>query len=98
MRQGLPTLLFALAPCLMTPAVFAEATPPAIAPSVTDIESSLFEKHADLTAVEKKLADKQNEVDNQTRQMARLVKLSAQAEQTLAKRPLTEFAEIPKLK
>ncbi|MEC7309172.1 SUMF1/EgtB/PvdO family nonheme iron enzyme [Vibrio satsumensis] len=85
MRQGLPTLLFALAPCLMTPAVFAEATPPAIASSVTDIESSLFEKHADLTAVKKKLADKQNEVDNQTQQMARLAKLSAQAEQTLAK-------------
>ncbi|CAK1847613.1 SUMF1/EgtB/PvdO family nonheme iron enzyme [Vibrio crassostreae] len=85
MRQGLPTLLFALAPCLMTPAVFAEATPPAIAPSVTDIESSLFEKHADLTAVEKKLADKQNEVDNQAQQTARLTKLSAQAEQTLAK-------------
>ncbi|MEG3219488.1 SUMF1/EgtB/PvdO family nonheme iron enzyme [Vibrio gigantis] len=85
MRQGLPTLLFALAPCLMTPAVFAEATPPAIAPSVTDIESSLFEKHADLMAVEKKLADKQNEVDNQTQQTARLAELSAQAEQTLAK-------------
>ncbi|CDT74367.1 SUMF1/EgtB/PvdO family nonheme iron enzyme [Vibrio coralliirubri] len=85
MRQGLPTLLFALAPCLMTPAVFAEATPPAIASSVTDIESSLFEKHADLTAVEKKLADKQNEVDNQAQQTARLAKLSAQAEQTLAK-------------
>ena len=85
MRQGLPTLLFALAPCLMTPAVFAEATPPAIAPSVTDIESSLFEKHADLTAVEKKLADKQNKVDNQAQQTARLTKLSAQAEQTLAK-------------
>ncbi|MGB1322505.1 MAG: SUMF1/EgtB/PvdO family nonheme iron enzyme [Vibrio gallaecicus] len=85
MRQGLPTLLFALAPCLMTPAVFAEATPPAIASSVTDIESSLFEKHADLTAVEKKLADKQNEVDNQAQQTARLTKLSAQAEQTLAK-------------
>ncbi|CAK3049522.1 Formylglycine-generating enzyme required for sulfatase activity [Vibrio crassostreae] len=85
MRQGLPTLLFALAPCLMTPAVFAEATPPAIAHSVTDIKSSLFEKHADLTAVEKKLADKQNEVDNQAQQTARLTKLSAQAEQTLAK-------------
>ncbi|CDU04801.1 putative structural maintenance of chromosomes protein fused with sulphatase-modifying factor [Vibrio coralliirubri] len=85
MRQGLPTLLFALAPCLMTPAVFAEATPPAIASSVTDIESSLFEKHADLTAVEKKLADKQNEVDNQAQQTARLAELSAQAEQTLAK-------------
>ncbi|MDP2589372.1 formylglycine-generating enzyme family protein [Vibrio splendidus] len=85
MRQGLPTLLFALAPCLMTPAVFAEATPPAIASSVSDIESSLFEKHADLTAVEKKLADKQNEVDNQAQQTARLAKLSAQAEQTLAK-------------
>ncbi|MCK8070537.1 formylglycine-generating enzyme family protein [Vibrio sp. 1CM23M] len=85
MRQGLPTLLFALAPCLMTPAVFAEATPPAIAPSVTDIESSLFEKHADLTAVGKKLADKQNEVDNQAQQTARLAKLSAQAEQTLTK-------------
>ncbi|MEZ9452238.1 SUMF1/EgtB/PvdO family nonheme iron enzyme [Vibrio splendidus] len=85
MRQGLPTLLFALAPCLMTPAVFAEATPPAIASSVTDIESSLFEKHADLTAVEKKLADKQNEVDNQAQQTARLAKLSAQAELTLAK-------------
>ncbi|CDT78712.1 putative structural maintenance of chromosomes protein fused with sulphatase-modifying factor [Vibrio coralliirubri] len=85
MRQGLPTLLFALAPCLMTPAVFAEATPPAIASSVTDIESSLFENHADLTAVEKKLADKQNEVDNQAQQTARLAELSAQAEQTLAK-------------
>ncbi|MGR5001580.1 SUMF1/EgtB/PvdO family nonheme iron enzyme [Vibrio celticus] len=85
MRQGLPTLLFALAPCLMTPAVFAEVTPPAIASSVTDIESSLFEKHADLTAVEKKLTDKQSEVDNQAQQTARLVKLSAQAEQTLAK-------------
>lgn len=85
MRQGLPTLLFALAPCLMTPAVFAEATPPAIAPSVSDIESSLFEKHADLTAVEKKLADKQNEVDNQAQQTARLAKLSSQAELTLAK-------------
>ncbi|ROR21099.1 formylglycine-generating enzyme required for sulfatase activity [Vibrio crassostreae] len=85
MRQGLPTLLFALAPCLMTPAVFAEATTPAIAPSVTDIESSLFEKHTDLTAVEKKLADKQNEVDNQAQRTARLTKLSAQAEQTLAK-------------
>ncbi|MFA0388103.1 SUMF1/EgtB/PvdO family nonheme iron enzyme [Vibrio splendidus] len=85
MRQGLPTLLFALAPCLMTPAVFAEATPPAIASSVSDIESSLFEKHADLTAVEKKLADKQNEVDNQAQQTARLAKLSAQAELTLAK-------------
>ncbi|ROP21044.1 formylglycine-generating enzyme family protein [Vibrio crassostreae] len=85
MRQGLPTLLFALAPCLMTPAVFAEATTPAIAPSVTDIESSLFEKHTDLAAVEKKLADKQNEVDNQAQQTARLTKLSAQAEQTLAK-------------
>ncbi|UOE86864.1 formylglycine-generating enzyme family protein [Vibrio splendidus] len=85
MRQGLPTLLFALAPCLMTPAVFAEVTPPAIASSVSDIESSLFEKHADLTAVEKKLADKQNEVDNQAQQTARLAKLSAQAEQTLAK-------------
>lgn len=85
MRQGLPTLLFALAPCLMTSAVFAEATPPAIASSVTDIESSLFEKHADLTAVEKKLADKQNEVDNQAQQTARLAELSAQAEQTLAK-------------
>ncbi|MEZ8858685.1 SUMF1/EgtB/PvdO family nonheme iron enzyme [Vibrio sp. 10N.247.311.51] len=85
MRQGLPTLLFALAPCLMTPAVFAEATPPAIASSVTDIESSLFEKHADLTAVEKKLADKQNEVDNQAQQTARLAELSAQVEQTLAK-------------
>ncbi|MEZ9393618.1 SUMF1/EgtB/PvdO family nonheme iron enzyme [Vibrio splendidus] len=84
MRQGLPTLLFALAPCLMTPAVFAEATPPAIASSVSDIESSLFEKHADLTAVEKKLADKQNEVDNQAQQTARLAKLSAQAELTLA--------------
>ena len=85
MRQGLPTLLFALAPCLMTPAVFAEATPPAIASSVSDIESSLFEKHADLTAVEKKVADKQNEVDNQAQQTARLAKLSAQAELTLAK-------------
>ncbi|WP_086969020.1 formylglycine-generating enzyme family protein [Vibrio coralliirubri] len=85
MRQGLPTLLFALAPCLMTPAVFAEATPPAIASSVTDIESSLFEKHADLTAVEKKLTDKQSEVDNQAQQTARLAELSAQAEQTLAK-------------
>ncbi|CAK3036755.1 Formylglycine-generating enzyme required for sulfatase activity [Vibrio crassostreae] len=85
MRQGLPTLLFALAPCIMTPAVFAEATTPAIAPSVTDIESSLFEKHTDLTAVEKKLADKQNEVDNQAQRTARLTKLSAQAEQTLAK-------------
>ncbi|MEZ8224489.1 SUMF1/EgtB/PvdO family nonheme iron enzyme [Vibrio splendidus] len=85
MRQGLPTLLFALAPCLMTPAVFAEATPPAIASSVTDIESSLFEKHADLTAVEKKLTDKQSEVDNQAQQTARLAKLSAQAEQTFAK-------------
>ena len=85
MRQGLPTLLFALAPCLMTPAVFAEATPPAIASSVSDIESSLFEKHADLTAVEKKLADKQNEVDNQAQKTARLAKLSAQAELTLAK-------------
>ncbi|MEZ8388506.1 SUMF1/EgtB/PvdO family nonheme iron enzyme [Vibrio splendidus] len=85
MRQGLPTLLFTLAPCLMTPAVFAEATPPAIASSVSDIESSLFEKHADLTAVEKKLADKQNEVDNQAQQTARLAKLSAQAELTLAK-------------
>ncbi|WP_061040089.1 SUMF1/EgtB/PvdO family nonheme iron enzyme [Vibrio coralliirubri] len=85
MRQGLPTLLFALAPCLMTPAIFAEATPPAIASSVTDIESSLFEKHTDLTAVEKKLADKQNEVDNQAQQTARLAELSAQAEQTLAK-------------
>ncbi|MEZ9644743.1 SUMF1/EgtB/PvdO family nonheme iron enzyme [Vibrio sp. 10N.261.52.C2] len=85
MRQGLPTLLFALAPCLMTPAVFAEATPPAIASSVTDIESSLFEKHAELTAIEKKLADKQNEVDNQAQQTARLAELSAQAEQTLAK-------------
>ncbi|MEZ8799846.1 SUMF1/EgtB/PvdO family nonheme iron enzyme [Vibrio splendidus] len=85
MRQGLPTLLFALAPCLMTPAVFAEATPPAIASSVSDIESSLFEKHAELTAVEKKLADKQNEVDNQAQQTARLAKLSAQAELTLAK-------------
>ncbi|WP_210448714.1 formylglycine-generating enzyme family protein [Vibrio crassostreae] len=85
MRQGLPTLLFALAPCLMTPAVFAEVTTPAIAPSVTDIESSLFEKHTDLAAVEKKLADKQNEVDNQAQQTARLTKLSAQAEQTLAK-------------
>ncbi|CDT30519.1 putative structural maintenance of chromosomes protein fused with sulphatase-modifying factor [Vibrio coralliirubri] len=85
MRQGLPTLLFALAPCLMTPAVFAEATPPAIASSVTDVESSLFEKHADLTAVEKKLADKQNEVDNQAQQTARLAELSAQAEHTLAK-------------
>jgi formylglycine-generating enzyme required for sulfatase activity len=69
----------------MTPAVFAEATPPAIASSVSDIESSLFEKHADLTAVEKKLADKQNEVDNQAQQTARLAKLSAQAELTLAK-------------
>ncbi|MEZ9071140.1 SUMF1/EgtB/PvdO family nonheme iron enzyme [Vibrio splendidus] len=85
MRQGLPTLLFALAPCLMTPVVFAEATPPAIASSVTDIESSLFEKHADLTAVEKKVADKQNEVDNQAQQTTRLAKLSAQAELTLAK-------------
>ncbi|MFA0479161.1 SUMF1/EgtB/PvdO family nonheme iron enzyme [Vibrio splendidus] len=85
MRQGLPTLLFALAPCLMTPAVFAEATPPAIASSVSDIESSLFEKHTELTAVEKKLADKQNEVDNQAQQTARLAELSAQAEQTLAK-------------
>ncbi|OCH62160.1 formylglycine-generating enzyme family protein [Vibrio splendidus] len=84
MRQGLPTLLFALAPCLMTPAVFAEVTPPALASSVSDIESSLFEKHADLTAVEKKLADKQNEVDNQAQQTARLAKLSAQAELTLA--------------
>ncbi|MEZ9266363.1 SUMF1/EgtB/PvdO family nonheme iron enzyme, partial [Vibrio splendidus] len=61
------------------------ATPPAIASSVSDIESSLFEKHADLTAVEKKLADKQNEVDNQAQQTARLAKLSAQAELTLAK-------------
>lgn len=85
MRQGLPTLLFALAPCLMTPAVFAEATPPAIASSVSDIESSLFEKHAELTAVEKKLADKQNQVDNQAQQTARLAKLSSQAELTLAK-------------
>ncbi|MEZ9445902.1 SUMF1/EgtB/PvdO family nonheme iron enzyme [Vibrio splendidus] len=85
MRQGLPTLLFALAPCLMTPAVFAEATPPAIASSVSDIESSLFEKHAELTAIEKKLADKQNEVDNQAQQTARLAKLSSQEELTLAK-------------
>ncbi|ROQ80126.1 formylglycine-generating enzyme family protein [Vibrio crassostreae] len=84
MRQGLPTLLFALAPSLMTPAVFAEATPPVIASSVTDIESSLFEKHADLTAVEKKLADKQNQVDNQAQQTARLAKQSAEAEQKLA--------------
>lgn len=84
MRQGLPTLLFALTPCLITPAVFAEATPPAIASSVTDIESLLFEKHADLTAVEKKLADKQNQVDNQAQQTARLAKQSAEAEQKLA--------------
>ncbi|UPR59387.1 SUMF1/EgtB/PvdO family nonheme iron enzyme [Vibrio sp. ED004] len=85
MRQGLPTLLFALAPCLMTPAVFAEATPPAITSSVTDIESSLFEKHADLTAVEKKLADKQNQVDNHAQQSARVAKQTAKAEQDLAK-------------
>ncbi|MGF1745494.1 SUMF1/EgtB/PvdO family nonheme iron enzyme [Vibrio minamisatsumaniensis] len=85
MRQGFPTLLFALAPCLMTSAVFAEATQVAITSSVTDIDSSLFEKHADLTAVEKKLADKQNEVDSQAKQTARLVKLLAQAERALAK-------------
>ncbi|PMG36696.1 hypothetical protein BCU97_12950 [Vibrio splendidus] len=85
MRQGFPALLFALAPCLMTPAVFAEATPPAITSSVTDIESSLFEKHADLTAVEKKLADKQNQVDNHAQQSARVAKLTAKAEQDLAK-------------
>lgn len=84
MRQGFPTLLFALAPCLMTPAVFAE-TPPAIAASVTDIESLLFEKHADLTSVEKKMSEKQNLVDNQAQQATRLAKLSAQAEQALAK-------------
>lgn len=84
MRQGFPTLLFALAPCLMTPAVFAE-TPPAIAASVTDIESLLFEKHADLTSVKKKMSEKQNLVDNQAQQAARLAKLSAQAEQALAK-------------
>lgn len=85
MRQGLPTLLFALAPCLMTPAVFAEATPPAItAASVTDLKSSLFEKHAELTAIEKKVADKQNQVDNQAQQTARLAKLSVEAEQKLA--------------
>ena len=85
MRQGFPALLFALAPCLMTPAVFAEAPPPAITSSVTDIESSLFEKHADLTAVEKKLADKQNQVDNHAQQSARVAKLTAKAEQDLAK-------------
>ena len=84
MRQGFPTLLFALAPCLMTPAVFAEIIPPAITTSVTDIESSLFEKYTTLTAVEKKLTDKQNQVDNQAKQTANLAKLSTQAEQKLA--------------
>ncbi|WP_135442214.1 formylglycine-generating enzyme family protein [Vibrio tasmaniensis] len=84
MRQGFPTLLFALAPCLMTPAVFAEATSPAITSSVIDIESSLFEEHASLTAIEKKMADKQNQVDNQAEQMARQAKLLAQSEQKLA--------------
>ena len=84
MRQGLPTLLFALAPSLMAPAILAEATPPAVTTSVIDIESSLFEKHADLTAVEKKIADKQNQVDNQTEQVARLTKLSEKSQQKLA--------------
>ena len=84
MRQGLPTLLFALAPSLMAPAILAEATPPAVTTSVIDIESSLFEKHADLAAVEKKITDKQNQVDNQTEQVARLTKLSEQSQQKLA--------------
>ncbi|KAB0301318.1 SUMF1/EgtB/PvdO family nonheme iron enzyme [Vibrio fortis] len=84
MRQGLPTLLFALAPSLMAPAILAEATPPAVTTSVIDIESSLFEKHADLAAVEKKIADKQNRVDNQTEQVVRLTKLSEQSQQKLA--------------
>lgn len=84
MRQGLPTLLFALAPSLMAPAILAEATSPAVTTSVIDIESSLFEKHADLAAVEKKIADKQNQVDNQTEQVARLTKLSEQSQQKLA--------------
>lgn len=84
MRQGLPTLLFALAPSLMAPAILAEATPPAVTTSVIDIESSLFEKHADLAAVEKKIADKQNQVDNQTEQVVRLTKLSEQSQQKLA--------------
>ena len=84
MRQGLPTLLFALAPSLMAPAILAEATPPAVTTSVIDIESSLFEKHADLAAVEKKIADKQNQVDNQIEQVVRLTKLSEQSQQKLA--------------
>lgn len=84
MRQGLPTLLFALAPSLMAPAILAEATSPAVTTSVIDIESSLFEKHADLAAVEKKIADKQNQVDNQTEQVVRLTKLSEQSQQKLA--------------
>jgi len=83
MRQGLPTLLFALAPSLMTPVAVAEETPSVVTASVINIESSLFDKHADLAAVEKKIADKQNQVDIQAQQIARLTQLSEQSEQKL---------------
>ncbi|MBW3695262.1 PEGA domain-containing protein [Vibrio sp. T187] len=81
MRKGIPALLFTLAPCLVTPAVLAEAAPQ----SVTSIESTLFTKHSDLADVEKKLAEKQNQVDNQQEQIHRAEQSVTKAEASLQK-------------
>ncbi|MGF1709466.1 SUMF1/EgtB/PvdO family nonheme iron enzyme [Vibrio kagoshimensis] len=87
MRQGFPALLFALAPCIMTPAVLAQtsSSPVTNVSTVTEIESSLFDEHASLASLKKKLAEKQNQVDNRAQQTVRLTKLADQAESSLAK-------------
>lgn len=79
MRPGFPTLLLALAPSLVTPFVLAEAPPQ----TVTSIESLLFTKHSELSDVQKRLSEKQNQTDNQQDLVSRLSQITEQAESKL---------------
>lgn len=81
MRQGLPALLFALAPCLVMTSTYAQAP----TSNVLSIESELFTKHSELEAAQKLVADKSNQVSNQQELVNRLIEQNNQYSSILAK-------------
>ncbi|MGF1718654.1 SUMF1/EgtB/PvdO family nonheme iron enzyme [Vibrio kyushuensis] len=81
MRQGLPALLLALAPCLVATSTIAEDVPT----SVIAIDDALFTKHAELSSAIKDRDSQQQAVDKQEDQLASVNKQAKKLDRSLAK-------------
>ncbi len=86
MRQGLPALLIALAPCFaLAPSMAADDTPVENAPveMVQSIDDALFTKRTEMEAASKEVADKKDSIRLTQENQSRLEKVAEQLDQKL---------------